>query len=182
MEAAMAIGWTGEKVRLVPLDRNAHLDNAIAWLNDPEVTAWTLIGDFPIGRLGETEFFDRAERADPWTAPDVTLAVETLAGEHIGFSGLHKIDWRNSCATTGTVIGCQDLWGKGLGTDAARVRTRYAFDVLGLRLLLSEALDGNIASIRMLERVGYVQVGRIPRRHFKRGAFRDALLFALERP
>ena len=178
----MAHGWTGDRVRLVPLDRGRHLDNAIAWLNDTEVTAWTLIGDFPIGRLAETEFFDRAERADPWSAGDVTLAVETLDGEHVGFTGIHRIDWRNGCGTTGTVIGRSELWGRGLGSDAARVRTRYAFEVLGLRLLLSEALDGNTASIRMLERVGYVQVGRIPRRHFKRGAYRDALLFALERP
>ena len=61
------------------------------------------------------------------------------------------------------------------------MRTRYAFEVLGLRLLLSEALDGNTASVRMLERAGYREVGRIPRRYFKRGAYRDALLFALER-
>jgi RimJ/RimL family protein N-acetyltransferase len=177
----MAQGWSGEKVRLVGLDRARHLDNAVAWLNDPDVTEWTLVGDFPIGRLGEADFFDRAERADPWCAPDVTLAVETLDGDHVGFSGLHRIDWRNSCATTGMLIGRKDLWGKGLGTDAARVRTRSAFEVLGLRLLLSEALDGNTASILMLERVGYVEVGRIPRRHFKRGAYRDALLYALER-
>jgi RimJ/RimL family protein N-acetyltransferase len=73
------------------------------------------------------------------------------------------------------------MWGRGLATDALRVRTRYAFEVIGLRLLLSEAIDGNTASVRMLERAGYRQVGRIPRRYFKRGAYRDALLFALER-
>jgi RimJ/RimL family protein N-acetyltransferase len=34
----------------------------------------------------------------------------------------------------------------------------------------------------MLLRAGYREVGRIPRRYFKRGAYRDLLLFALERP
>lgn len=63
----------------------------------------------------------------------------------------------------------------------ARTRTRYAFETLGLRMPLSEALDGNEASIRMLRRCGYVGVGRIPRCCFKRVAYRDALLFALER-
>ncbi len=66
-------------------------------------------------------------------------------------------------------------------TDAVRVRTRYAFEVLDLRLLLSEVLDGNAASARMLGCAGYRRIGRIPRRYFKRGAYRDALLFALER-
>jgi RimJ/RimL family protein N-acetyltransferase len=178
----VAHGWEGEKVRLVPLDAERHLANALAWLNDPEVTAWTLVGDFPIGRLAEAEFFQRAERADLAAgATELTLAVETLEGEHVGFTGLHRIDWRHGCAHTGLLIGRKEMWRRGLATDAVRARTRYAFEVLGLRLLLSEALDGNLASVRMLERAGYRQVGRISRRYFKRGAYRDALLFALER-
>ena len=174
----MAYGWEGEKVRLVPLDKEKHLANAVAWLNDPEVTEWTLIGDTPIARLGEEEFFDRIMRGDP---AEITFAVETLAGEHVGFAGLHHVDYRHGVALTGSIIGRRDLWRQGLGTDAARTRTRYAFEVLGLRLLLSEALADNEASIRMLKRCGYVEVGRIPRRYFKRGAYRDLVLFALER-
>jgi RimJ/RimL family protein N-acetyltransferase len=178
----MAYGWEGEKVRLVPLDAERHLANAVAWLNDPEVTEWTLIGDFPIGHLAEAEFFQRTERAEPsGGSNELTLAVETLDGEHVGFTGLHRIDWRHGCAATGILIGRKERWGQGLATDAVRVRTRYAFDVVGLRLLLSEVLDGNTVSVRMLERAGYRQVGRIPRRYFKRGAYRDALLFALDR-
>jgi len=174
----MAFGWEGEKVRLVPLDTERHLANAIAWLNDPEVTEWTLIGDTPIARLAEEEFFDRTMRGAP---SEVTFAVETLAGEHVGFAGLHHIDARHGVAFAGSLIGRKDLWGQGLGTDLVRTRTRYAFEVLGVRLLLSEALVGNDASIRMLARCGYVEVGRVPRRYFKRGAYRDAILFALER-
>ncbi len=174
----MAFGWEGEKVRLVPLDKERHLANALAWLNDPEVTAWTLIGDTPIGRLAEERFFERTAEGDP---SEITFAVETVAGEHIGFAGLHRIDYRHGVAYTGSLIGRKDLWRRGLGADAARTRTRYAFEVLGLRLLLSEALAENEGSIRMLKRCGYVEVGRIPRRWFKRGSYRDAILFALER-
>jgi RimJ/RimL family protein N-acetyltransferase len=175
----MGIGWEGEKVRLVPLDEGRHLASALAWLNDPEVTAWTLVGDTPVTRLGEEAYFRRmgegAER-------DVAFAVETLDGEHVGFCAVGEIDWRHGVARTGTVIGRRELWGRGLGTDVARVRARYAFEVLGLRLLLSFVMEGNTASERMLRRAGYRAVGRIPRRYFKRGAYRDEILFALERP
>lgn len=177
----MSTGWSGEKVRLAPLDKERHLENALLWLNDPELTAWTLVGDLPLSRLAEEDFFDRASRA---TAADDNLhfAIETLdGGEHIGFSSLLKIDWRNGVAATGTLLGRRDLWGRGYGTDAARVRLRYAFDVLNLRLLLSEVMDGNEASRRMLLRVGYREVGRIPRHRWKRGAWRDTLLLAAER-
>ena len=174
----MALGWEGEKVRLVPPDKERHLANAVAWLNDPKVTEWTLISDTPIGRPAEEKFFGPAAEGNP---SDVTFAVETLAGEHVGFTGLHRIDYRHGVAFTGALIGRTDLWGQGLGTDLVRTRTRYAFEVLGLRMLLSEALADNEASIRMLTRCGYVEVGRIPRRYFKRGAYRDAVLFAIER-
>jgi RimJ/RimL family protein N-acetyltransferase len=174
----MAYGWEGEKVRLVPLDKEKHLANALAWLNDPGVTEWTLVGDTPITRLAEEEFFDRALRGD---VAEVTFAVETLAGEHVGFTGFHTIDRAHGVGSTGAIIGRKELWNQGLGTDIVAVRTRYAFEVLGLRLLLSEVMDGNTASERMLIRNGYRGVGRIPRRYFKRGCFRDAILFALER-
>jgi RimJ/RimL family protein N-acetyltransferase len=177
----MPTGWPGEKVRLVPLDKARHLDNALLWLNDPELTRWTLVGDLPLCRLAEEDFFDRAGRAT--TADDaLSFAIETLDGEHIGFSGLHKIDWRNGVATTGTLVGRRDLWGHGYGTDAARVRLRYAFEVLNLRLLLSEVMDGNEGSLRMLARAGYREVGRIPHHRWKRGAWRDSVLLAIERP
>ncbi len=176
----MAYGWEGEKVRLVPLDRDRHLANAVAWFNDPAVTSWTETGDWPVTRLAEEDFFSRVSA--PGNTAEAVFAVETLAGEHVGFSGLQRIDLRHGVATTGSIIGCTDRWGQGLGTDAARVRARYAFAVLGLRLLLAEVMVGNGASLTMLTRVGYREVGRVPARYWKRGAYRDQMLLVLERP
>jgi RimJ/RimL family protein N-acetyltransferase len=174
----MSFGWEGDKVRLVPLDKSKHLDNAVLWLNDSEITAWTLVGDWPMTRLAEEDFFDRAMRE---TEKSVHFAVETLAGEHIGFSGVDRIDWRQRVATTGTILGRRDFWGQGYGSDAARLRSRYAFEVLGLRMLLSELMADNIGSLKMLRKAGYREVGRIPRRMWKRGAFRDVVMMVLER-
>ena len=165
-------------MRLTPLDKAKHLDNALVWMNDPEVTAWTLVGDWPMTRLAEEDFFDRAMRE---TEKELSFAVETLAGDHIGFSGLHRIDWRQGVATTGTLLGRRDLWGQGYGSDAARLRTRHAFEVLGLRMLLSEVMADNTGSLKMLQKAGYREAGRIPRRMWKRGAYRDVVMMVLER-
>jgi RimJ/RimL family protein N-acetyltransferase len=177
----MAYGWEGEKVRLVPLEKERHAANAVAWMNDPDVTEMTLSGDLPITRVAEEDFFERMCAPAGPHPTEISLAVETLAGEHIGFAGLHRIDWRHGAALTGTLIGPAEFRGKGYGSDAARVRTRYAFEVLGLRLLLSEVFVENEASLRMLRRAGYREVGRIPRRFWKRGKFRDVVLLAAER-
>ena len=54
----MVKGWEGEKIRLVPMERQRHLDNAVTWINDPEVTRWTIVGDMPVTKVAEHEFFE----------------------------------------------------------------------------------------------------------------------------
>ena len=174
----MGYGWEGEKVRLVPLDRDKHLENALRWFNDPEVTRWLETGDWPLTRGAEEEFFRAGERQD---RASVQFAVESLQGEHVGFSGLRSIDWQSRVAVSGSVIGRKDLWGRGFGTDAANVRNRYAFEVLGLRLLIATVIADNGASLKMLAKAGYTESGRVPGRYWKRGAYRDQAIFTLHR-
>jgi RimJ/RimL family protein N-acetyltransferase len=184
MSEVMPFGWTGKKVRLVPLEYEKHFANALRWLNDPEVTRWLLIGDYPITRVAEEAYFQRAAESSP-SAQDpaeVLFAIETLSQEeHIGFAGIHQISFRHGVATTGTVIGRRSLWNRGFGSDAIAVRTRYAFEVLGLRLLLAEVFAENGGSLKALARNGYREVGRIPQRWWKRGALRDTVQLALYR-
>ncbi len=176
----MVTGWVGEKVRLVPLDRERHFENAVRWLNDPEVTQWTPMGDLPLTRVMEEEYFLRVCRE---SQTDVAFAIETRdePEEHIGFAGIHNISYRHGTGVTTTIIGRRALWNRGLGTDAIGVRTRYAFEVLGLRMLYAEVLAENGAALRALHRSGYREVGRLPERYWKRGAYRDVVLLALLR-
>ncbi len=178
----MAHGWEGDLVRLVPLDAERHLENALRWVNDPEVTGWLLIGDTPMARGAEREWLEAtAAESSRMGATNVVFAIETLDGAHIGTSGIHHIDYANGVAHTGSYIGEKGLWGRGYGTDSSLVRAAYCFDVLGLRLLCSAYLEGNERSRRMSEKAGYREVGRWPKRYWKRGAFRDEVLLALER-
>jgi RimJ/RimL family protein N-acetyltransferase len=173
----MAYGWEGDKIRLVPLDKDKHLENALRWFNDPRITAWLETGDWPLTRGTEEEFFRAAERPDKGS---VQFAVESLDGTHVGFSGLRSIDWQSRVAVSGSVIGRHDLWGQGLGTDSARVRSRYAFEVLGLRMLIATVIADNQRSMGMLDSVGYREVGRVPGRYWKRGQWRDQAILVLE--
>lgn len=176
----MGHGWTGEKVRLVPLDRERHIDNALAWINDPELTARTQVGDFPIARSTEEAYFDHCTSQPALSPSEIHFAVETLDGVHVGMCGILKIDWRHGVGETGTLIG-PDFRGKGYGRDAVRVRTRYAFEAAGLRLLLAQVFADNIPSKRALLAAGYREVGVIPQRQWKRGAYRDMIQLALLR-
>ena len=63
---------------------------------------------------------------------DFTWAMLDETERHIGFLGLHAINWRNRSATGGLVIGERSAWGRGYATDAVAVRTGFAFAQLGL--------------------------------------------------
>ena len=172
------MAWDGELIRLVPLDRERHFENCLRWINDSEVTTWLGIGDMPVGRKAEDDWFTSMEAG---SGTDIVFAIETLEGVHIGNSGIHGIDFRNGTAKTGSYVAEANLRGKGYGTDAARVRSKYCFDVLGLRLLLSEYYDGNTFSARMQEKAGYLEYGRLPQALWKRGAYRDLVMTHLSR-
>lgn len=176
----MPQGWESPRLRLAPLDAEKHFENCLRWVNDPEITENLLIGDFPISRFAERDWFESVERRSG--QPDeVMFAIELLDGTHIGQSGVHGIDWRNGFATTGSFIGEKQHQNQGYGTEAAKLRAYYCFHVLGLRLLRSEYLEGNDRSRRMQEKTGYVEAGRIPGRFWKRGAYRDDVATVLTR-
>lgn len=174
----MAYGWEGEKIRLVPIDSERMLDNYVRWLNDSAVTDWLLIGEYPLTRLAERDWLEKIERHGD---TDAVFAIETLDGQHIGSSGVHQINYKNRDAMTGSFIGDPSMWGKGYGTDAARVRAKYCFEVLGLRMIRSSTLEGNERSLRMQLNAGYEIIGTWPKRYWKRGQWRDEILTCLTR-
>ncbi|MBX3112751.1 MAG: GNAT family N-acetyltransferase [Fimbriimonadaceae bacterium] len=172
----MVKGYEGKLVRLVPLDRERHFENCYRWINDPEVCE-NLLLDPPTTRAQEEAWFASACAGDRQTV----FAIETLEGVHVGTSGIHNIDFRNGRANTGSYIAEPRERGKGYGTDAARVRAMYCFDILGLRLLTSSYMDHNAGSKRMQEKSGYVEHGRLPSGCWKRGRYVDEVLTHLTR-
>jgi RimJ/RimL family protein N-acetyltransferase len=48
-------------------------------------------------------------------------------------------------------------------------------------MLTSEVFAENEASLRMLVRAGYREAARLPRRYWKRGAYRDVVIMVAER-
>ena len=89
------VGLKGERVRLVPPDRALHLENALTWINDPEITA-NLKHSLGSTRRQEEIYFERIETQRD---RDFTWAILDDQERHIGFIGLHEINWRNRWAT-----------------------------------------------------------------------------------
>ena len=167
------VGLKSDRVRLVPPDRTLHLENALVWLNDPEVTA-TLKLNLGVTRRQEELFFDQLETKRDH---DFGWAIHDEAERHIGFIGLHGINWRNRSATGGLVLGDRAAWGRGYASEAVNLRTRFAFAELGLHRVAGHTF--NPAMKRVYEKCGYRHEGVARSAFWRNGRWHDADLFAI---
>jgi [ribosomal protein S5]-alanine N-acetyltransferase len=167
------IGLKGERIRLVPPDRTLHLENALLWLNDPEITA-TLKMNLGVTRRQEELFFEQIETK---RESDFVWAIVEESERHIGFIGLHGINWRHRWATGGLVIGERSAWKRGYATESVNIRSRFAFGVLGLHRIEGHTM--NPAMKRVYEKCGYQHEGVARRKFWRDGQWHDAELFAI---
>lgn len=159
----------GEKVTLRPFSQ-ADAETFVAWLSEPEVTRFILLR-YPPTLDAEREWFDRMSR----DAAEILWGIE-YEGRLVGTSGVHRIDWANGHAVTGTLIGDREAWGKGVGGESMRLRTRYCFRETTLHKLNSSYLDGNTASGRAQVAAGYREIGRRREEYFRQGRWHDEVL------
>jgi len=176
----MAYGYEGSLVRLVPIDLDKHFDNCLRWVNDTDVTDTLSIGQFPIPAGAEREWLEKMSKQVGGS--DVVFAIEPLEDtRHVGQPGIHDLDFHHSRALTGSFIGNKEDRGLGYGTDAAKIRARYVFEVLGLRQVFSVYLEGNEASAKMQAKAGYEIWGVKPKSIWKNGGYRDEIQTVLTR-
>ena len=75
----------------------------------------------------------------------------------------------------------EPYWGHGIGTVAVRAASEYALDHFGLARLEAPVFAWNPASMRVLEKSGFVREGILRKSVFKDGQLIDQVLYALVR-
>ena len=121
---------------------------------DPEVIRYT--GDPPFASVQAAEDFIRAydhyekHGYGRWT-------IERLTdGAFLGFCGL-----KYHAETRETDLGyrlIREYWGRGYATEAALASLQYAFEALALDRVIGGVDQENIASFRVLEKIGMEKV------------------------
>ena len=74
------------------------------------------------------------------------------------------------------------MWGRGIATEALKAVTAEAFKRFDITRLYALPFADHAASVRVLEKAGYVREGHLRRSAIKDGKVRDQLLFAAYRP
>jgi RimJ/RimL family protein N-acetyltransferase len=70
-------------------------------------------------------------------------------------------------------------WGQGYATEAARAVLGYGFEELGLHRVYATCRPANVASSRVMEKVGMQQEGHLRRHRWMKGTWQDSLLYAI---
>lgn len=110
--------------------------------------------------------------ASPPGHPDYVIEVEGRVVGKVGFYRLPEIGF----------ILRRELWGRGLMLEAASAVLAHVDEHLDLDELRGDADPRNEASIRLLERLGFVEVRRAERTHFIGGEWVDSVYFVRRRP
>jgi [ribosomal protein S5]-alanine N-acetyltransferase len=145
-----------ERLRLraaVPGDAAALL----AVLGDAEVTRYHNVPT--VTTLAEAQAL--LERLEQRYAARDTIRWAIELAEHsgmIGTVGLLRFDFEHRHAEVGYEIG-RHWWGRGLTPEAAAAVIQYGFSVLGLHRIEAGVLPGNDASVRVLQKLGFLEEG-----------------------
>jgi RimJ/RimL family protein N-acetyltransferase len=121
-------------------------------------------------------FLKNVSASDPPTNFAIVAVSNNDAIGGVGF--VPGSDIERFSAEVGYWLG-QDHWGRGIATEALQLVSAYAFDRLGLLRLFALPFADNAASIRVLEKAGFVREGTLRSSSVKFGQPRDQAMFAL---
>jgi ribosomal-protein-alanine N-acetyltransferase len=111
-------------------------------------------------------------------APGTAYAID-VGGEAVGGIGLQlRTDIERCSAEIGYWLG-REYWGRGMVTAALRKVTAFALQTFSLTRVYALPFADNAASIRVLEKAGYICEGRLRRSAIKDGVVKDQVLYAL---
>ncbi|PIQ85209.1 MAG: GNAT family N-acetyltransferase [Candidatus Omnitrophica bacterium CG11_big_fil_rev_8_21_14_0_20_45_26] len=169
-----------ESKRLIlhALKPEVDLCHYLSWINDQETTRFMGSGRFP-NFLSDLKRYISHYRQ---VKDGMLLGIATKKGrKHIGNITLHQIDNRNQLAEIGVIIGQKTARGKGYAQEAIRLVAEHAFMRLNLNKVCAGIVEGNEASKRAFEKVGFKVEGRLKHHFYLDNQFLDVFRLGLLR-
>lgn len=125
--------------------------------NNPAV--WEISGtSTPYSKHVLKLYLENAHR-DIYEVKQLRLCICDKGQRVIGLIDLFDFDPKNLRAGLGIVILEESNRNQGSGTEAITLLCNYAFGHLNLRQIFVNVMEDNTASIRVFQKLGFVQVG-----------------------
>jgi ribosomal-protein-alanine N-acetyltransferase len=156
--ATLELAIETPRLMLQPIDER-HAAELFPYASDPDVAR--LMSWAAHASVDDTAAFVAAMLAARTAQTDLLWAIVPKEGDGkaIGCIGLSRIEWqfrawRVDRAELGYWMG-KPFWGQGLMSEAAHGATSWSFETLGLHKLTIGCRDGNTASQRIIEKLGF---------------------------
>lgn len=146
-----------------------------------------LFAEADVVRFTEFEPFDaaRAQSIVAWAMshqgahPRATYAlVAEVDGDAAGLLTLIVRNLQDRCGEVGFMLG-RPFWGRGYAGEAAARLLAFGFDELRLHRIVGECDPENLASSRLMERLGMRREGWMRDARWEKGAWRDRIGYAI---
>ncbi len=168
----------GASVVLRPLVESDVEGDYPNWFNDAEVCAGNSHHVFPYTREEALAYI----RGLAGATDKLVLAIaHKVDGRHVGNVALADLQPLHRRAEFSIVIGDRSAWGKGVATEAGRLLLAHGFDAMNLHRIQCGTLDDNEAMCGLARRLGMKEEGRRRQAMWKRGRYRDVVLFGVLR-
>lgn len=158
--------------------KEADIQEVHAYASDPDVTKYVPFGP---NTLKESEEFVRMciEYQYQEDRVDFELAViERHDNKLIGACGIHISDKQNREGWIGYVLN-KEYWGKGYGTDIAKILLNFGFNQLKLHRIYATCDPENLGSEKIMQKIGMKKEGLMRKNMWTKGSWRDSLLYAI---
>ena len=170
----------GEDIYLRTLNHKDAIGHWWKWFNDKEVTKFMNKGHEENTPKKQLDFLKRMELS----TKDCVLGIfYKKNNQHIGTIAIHNIRNENGkkIGNFGIIIGEKLFWGKGFGTKAWSMMTRYGFIDLGLDVIETLIFASNLASLKVAKRIGFEHIETKINNVQKDGKLIDRIVLQLER-
>lgn len=123
--------------------------------SDPDVTRY-LPGGKPRSREATRDVIAYFIDHDTQYGFSIAAVLDKASGELIGHCGLHQFS--NGDVEIGYSF-AKACWGQGFATEAGHATLRYGFETLGLHEIIALAFPANLASQRVMQKLGMTHEG-----------------------
>jgi RimJ/RimL family protein N-acetyltransferase len=168
--------WEGKGIRLravEPEDWRFHFE----WDQDSSVSRAIDAAWFPKSVVASKQWAEEAALQSPQD-DNLHLQIETLDGQQVGSINSHDCDMQHGTFSYGVAIR-SDFQRQGYASAAILVLLRFFFTERRYQKANAQVFSFNKASIRLHEKLGFQQEGRLRRMKFSQGQYHDELQFGM---
>jgi len=163
----------GERIFLRILSSDDVSDAYLAWMHDPEVTQYLECRWRSFSKEDLRSYVSNINE----DKHNIFFGIfEKTSNLHVGNIKIGNIDMNHRFADIGLLIGERTCWGKGYGSEAISLATRYSFEELNLNKVTAGIYAANVASLKAFLKAGFKEVGLLRQHRFCKGVYMDEII------